>query len=289
MLGATPIFVDIDPDTYNMDPDKLSAAVESLYSGRQPSPGTPAGLRPKAVIPVDLFGLPADYDAIGAIARRHGLVVLEDVAQSLGGRYRGKQVGAHGDAAATSFFPALPLGCCGDGGAIFTNDSALAEILGSIRVHGKGMDKYDNVHIGMNGRLDTLQAAILLSKLEIFEEEIEKRQQVARRYSEGLEGLVKVPRIPVGLTSAWAQYSVTSPKKAAIMDALKAAGIPSMVYYPKPLHLQQAFAYLEYRAGAMPESEKTADEIFSLPMHPYLEGQDQANVVRTIQRAMGPN
>lgn len=285
MLGATPVFVDVDPSTYNIDPAKLETAIKDLEAGRRPSPGSPEGLRPKAVIPVDLFGLPADYAAIEAIAARHGLFVLEDAAQSLGGSYRGRKVGCLGNAAATSFFPAKPLGAYGDGGAIFTADDKLVEILASIRVHGKGSDKYDNVRIGMNGRLDTLQAAILLSKLEVFGSEISKRQEVAKRYTESLRGLVAVPEIPEGLVSAWAQYSVRSPARSSIMAALKAAGIPSVIYYPKPLHQQTAFAYLGYAGGSMPVSEKTAAEIFSLPMHPYLGEEEQALVTQAVRGA----
>jgi UDP-2-acetamido-2-deoxy-ribo-hexuluronate aminotransferase len=286
LLGATPVYVDIDPRTYNIDPERLAAAIADLEAGRKPSPGSPSGLTPKAVIPVDMFGLPADYDAIEAVAKKHGLFVLEDAAQSLGGSYKGRPVGSLGDAAATSFFPAKPLGCYGDGGAIFTDDGALTAVLESIRVHGKGSDKYDNVRIGMNGRLDTLQAAILLSKLEVFAEEIQKRQAVALRYSEGLRDSVVVPHVPEGLVSAWAQYSVRSPRRDAVMQALKDAGIPSVVYYPKPLHQQTAFAPLKYGDGAFPVSESTASEIFSLPMHPYLEAADQDRVIQAVRGAL---
>lgn len=285
LLGATPVYVDIDPRTYNIDPQKLEAAIADLNAGKKPSPGSPDGLKAKAIIPVDMFGLPADYDAIEAIARKHGLFVLEDAAQSLGGSYKGRMVGSLGDAAATSFFPAKPLGCYGDGGAIFSNDAALAGVMESIRVHGKGSDKYDNVRVGLNGRLDTLQAAILLSKLEVFADEIAKRQEVARRYSEALADVVVTPHVPEGLVSAWAQYSLRSPKRDAIMNALKAAGIPSVVYYPKPLHQQTAYAALKYAEGSLPVSERTSREIFSLPMHPYLEAADQDKVVAAVHEA----
>ncbi len=285
LLGATPVYVDIDPRTYNIDPQKLEAAIADLNAGKRPSPGTPDGLKPKAIVPVDMFGLPADYDAIEAIGGKHGLFVLEDAAQSLGGSYKGRRVGSLGDAAATSFFPAKPLGCYGDGGAIFSNDAALAEVMESIRVHGKGSDKYDNVRVGLNGRLDTLQAAILLSKLEVFADEIAKRQAVAQRYSDALADVVTVPHVPEGLVSAWAQYSIRSPKRDAFMNSLKASGIPSVIYYPKPLHRQTAYASLRYSEGSLPVSERTSQEIFSLPMHPYLGGEDQARVIAAVRAA----
>jgi dTDP-4-amino-4,6-dideoxygalactose transaminase len=285
LLGATPVFVDIDPLTYNLDPVRLSEAVSDLMAGRKPAPGAPGGLRPKAVIPVDLFGLPAEYDAIETVAKRFGLFVMEDAAQSLGGSYKNRKAGALGDAAATSFFPAKPLGCYGDGGAIFTHDDALAETLTSIRVHGKGEDKYDNVRIGLNGRLDTLQAAVLLSKLDVFNGEISNRQAIAQRYTDGLAEVVDVPYIPDESISAWAQYSIRSPKRKVVMDVLKSEGIPSVVYYPKPLHLQTAFAFLGYPKGAFPISERISEEIFSLPMHPYLEKNDQDRVIATVCKA----
>jgi UDP-2-acetamido-2-deoxy-ribo-hexuluronate aminotransferase len=287
LLGATPVYVDIDPRTYNIDPQKLETAIVDLNAGKKPSPGTPNGLKPKAIVPVDMFGLPADYDAIEAIAKKHGLFVLEDAAQSLGGAYKGRMVGSLGDAAATSFFPAKPLGCYGDGGAIFSDDAALVEVMESIRVHGKGSDKYDNVRVGLNGRLDTLQAAILLSKLEVFADEIAKRQVVARRYSEALADVVTVPHVPEGLVSAWAQYSIRSPKRDAVMNSLKGAGIPSVVYYPKPLHRQTAYAALGYGEGSLPVSERTSREIFSLPMHPYLEPEEQTRVIHAVLGALG--
>lgn len=285
LLGATPVYVDIDPRTYNIDPAKLEAAIADLNAGKKPSPGSPDGLKPKAIVPVDMFGLPADYDAIEAVAKKHGLFVLEDAAQSLGGSYKGRMVGSLGDAAATSFFPAKPLGCYGDGGAIFSNQAELTAVMESIRVHGKGSDKYDNVRVGLNGRLDTLQAAILLSKLEVFADEIAARQVVAKRYTEALDGAVVTPHVPEGLVSAWAQYSLRSPKRDAIMNALKAEGIPSVVYYPKPLHQQTAYASLRYAEGSLPVSERTSLEIFSLPMHPYLGEADQSRVAAAVRAA----
>ncbi len=238
LLGATPVFVDIDPQTFNLDPESLAEAVGNLGQ----NPGT-AHLKPKGIIPVDLFGQPADYDRINAIARDHGLFVLEDAAQSFGATYKGRRAGALAEVAATSFFPAKPLGCYGDGGAIFTDDDDLAEVLRSIRVHGQGKDKYENVRIGLNGRLDTLQAAVLLAKLEIFDQEVVDRQQVARQYGEALSPLVTVPSVAPDCTSVWAQYSVLSDQREPLLQKLQAAQIPAAIYYPVPLHLQEAFAH----------------------------------------------
>ena len=285
LLGATPIFVDIDPDTYNIDPQKLQIAIEQAQAGTVRGTTITQKLNPKGIIPVDLFGLPADYDKINRIAKQHGLFVLEDAAQSLGGSYKGKKVGNLADIAATSFFPAKPLGAYGDGGAIFTNDETMANSLRSLREHGKGSHKYDNVRIGINGRLDTLQAAILLPKLEIFESEMKERQEVAARYSNALKGLVKVPHIPDGLSSAWAQYSVVTDKRDVYLNKLKELGIPTAIYYPRPLHLQTAFAHLGYRQGDFPISEQMSDRIFSLPMHPYLEASNQDRIVEAVKRA----
>jgi UDP-2-acetamido-2-deoxy-ribo-hexuluronate aminotransferase len=284
LLGATPIYVDIDPETFNIDPDKLRQAIRDLKSGHKPTPQFPDGLKPKGIIAVDLFGLPADYDAINAVAGEHGLFVIEDAAQSFGARYKGKMAGSLADVAATSFFPAKPLGCYGDGGAVFTNDDMLATIVESLRVHGKGKDKYDNIRIGINGRLDTLQAAILLAKLEIFKKEIEMRQEVAARYRAGLKDSVKVPHVPDGYISAWAQYSIISDNKKDIMARLQEAKIPTAVYYPRPLHLQTAFAFLGYKEGSMPVSEQASATIFSLPMHPYLNSNDQGKIIGCIDK-----
>jgi UDP-2-acetamido-2-deoxy-ribo-hexuluronate aminotransferase len=277
LLGATPVFVDIDPKTYNLNPAALAAAITALGKNSRT-----AHLRPKGVIPVDLFGQPADYDEIKALAERHGLFVLEDAAQSFGATYKGRRAGALAEVAATSFFPAKPLGGYGDGGAIFTDDDNLAATLRSIRVHGQGVHKYDNVRIGLNGRLDTLQAAILLVKLDIFDQEIADRQRVAQRYSDALGKLVEVPYVAPQCTSVWAQYSVLSDHRGELQEKLKAAGIPSAVYYPLPLHLQSAFAHLGYREGDFPVSEQAAGRIFSLPMHPYLTEQDQDHLVTVL-------
>ena len=275
-LGATPVFVDIDSDTFNISAEALEKAIADLKS-------TNKDLIPKGIIPVDLFGLPADYDAINEIAKRNNLFVLEDAAQSFGSEYKGRKACSLGDIAATSFFPAKPLGCYGDGGAVFTDNNDVADVLRSLRVHGKGSDKYDNVRIGVNGRLDTMQAAILLAKMDIFPKEVALRQEVALRYSEKLDVCVKVPVIPNGYKSVWAQYSIVSSKKTELMNALKDAGIPVAVYYPKPLHLQTAFAYLGYKEDSMPVSERISNEIFSIPMHPYLTRDDQDKIVNAIK------
>ncbi len=277
LLGATPVFVDIDPKTFNIVPAALEEAIVNLGK----SPRT-ASLRPKGIIPVDLFGQPADYDEINALAQQHGLFVLEDAAQSFGATYQGRRAGSLAEVAATSFFPAKPLGGYGDGGAIFTNDDALMETLKSIRVHGQGTNKYENVRLGLNGRLDTLQAAILLAKLEIFDQEIADRQKVAQRYSAGLRNIVEVPYVAAACTSAWAQYSVLSDRRAELQQKLQAAGIPSAVYYPLPLHLQGAFAHLGHQPGDFPSSEKAAERIFSLPMHPYLTEADQGLIIKVL-------
>lgn len=288
ILGATPVFVDIDPETFNIDPAKLELAVRAVKerdSRLHPLPS--AGIRtgqPRGIIPVDLFGLCADYEPINRIAGEHNLFVLEDAAQSFGALYHGKRAGSLADVAATSFFPAKPLGCYGDGGAIFTNDDGLADTMKSIRVHGQGATKYDNVRIGVNGRLDTLQAAILLEKLAIFPQEIEARNRVAARYSEELRGAVKTPRIPEGCMSVWAQYSVIADKRRELLDALQQNGIPTAIYYPKPLHRQDAFAYLGYRQGDFPVSDTIAEGIFSLPIHPYLQ-DEQIRAIGDIARS----
>jgi UDP-2-acetamido-2-deoxy-ribo-hexuluronate aminotransferase len=285
LLGATPVFVDIDPDTYNIDPRKLELAIVETELGKGRLGTGQKKLIPRGIIAVDLFGLPADYDAINRIARRHGLFVLEDAAQSLGGSDKGRRVGNLTDIAATSFFPAKPLGGYGDGGAIFTNDEGMANSLRSLREHGKGSHKYDNVRIGINGRLDTLQAAILLSKLEVFESEIKKRQEIAARYSDAFRGMAKVPHVPEGLLSAWAQYSLVVDNRERYLATLKELGIPTAVYYPRPLHLQTAFAHLGYRQGDFPVAERTSERIFSLPMHPYLNETDQDRIIEAVRSA----
>jgi UDP-2-acetamido-2-deoxy-ribo-hexuluronate aminotransferase len=281
LLGATPVFVDVEARTFNLDPDALAATITGL--SRNPKT---AHLRPRGIIPVDLFGHPADYDRLNALAAEHGLFVLEDAAQSFGGTYKGKRAGALAEVAATSFFPAKPLGCYGDGGAVFTDDDGLAEVMRSIRIHGQGRDKYENVRIGLNGRLDTLQAAILLVKLEIFAQEVLAREQAARRYHELLKPWVETPDVAPECTSVWAQYSVLSEQRAAIQRRLQEAGIPSAIYYPLPLHLQKAFKHLGCRQGDFPVSEFLAGRIFSLPMHPYLKAEQQEQIAAVVRSAL---
>jgi len=295
LLGATPIFVDIDPKTYNIDPAKLSLAIKALKNNdpsSYPLPIThnPLPIVPKGIIPVDLFGLLADYEAINNIAKENGLFVVEDAAQSFGANYKDKMSCAFGNIACTSFFPAKPLGCYGDGGMCFTDNDQLADKMNSIKVHGKGSDKYDNIRIGINGRLDTLQAAILLAKFDIFPEEVELRQIVAQRYTNLLSHYPSpiTPYLPSGARSAWAQYSLLAKDeehRTALLKNLQDNKIPSAIYYPKPLHMQTAFAYLGYKKGDFPVSEDCANRIFSLPMHPYLEEQDQKKIAEVLNRS----
>lgn len=274
LLGATPVYVDIDSETYNMDVNHLEEVIRKVkHEGR---------LTPRGIIPVDLFGQPADYDEINAIAAKYNLFVLEDAAQGFGGIYKGKKACSLSPVSATSFFPAKPLGTYGDGGMCFTDSSEMQEILDSIRVHGKSTDKYNNIRIGINGRLDTLMAAILLPKLDIFDEEMELRQQVAMRYTNGLKTFVKTPVVKHHNVSSWAQYSILHEERDQLMDRLKSDGIPTAVYYPRPLHLQQAFSRLGYKSGDLPVTERIAAEIFSIPMHPYLKHDDQDRVIETI-------
>ncbi len=291
LLGATPVFVDIDPSTYNIDPVKLSMAVKAtqeMDAAVYPLPrsGPQDVLNPKGIIAVDLFGLPADYHSIEAIAKEHDLFVIGDAAQSFGAGYKGQKSASLGDISCTSFFPAKPLGCYGDGGMCFTNSGALAKRLRSIRIHGQGSDKYENIRIGINGRLDTLQAAVLLAKMDLFAEEINLRQEVADRYTSLLtDKSVVTPFVPEGYQSVWAQYSIlaeSEQKRRMNMAALKEEGVPSVIYYPKPLHLQSAFKHLGYKRETFDVCEALANRIFSLPMHPYLAEVDQLKIVRAI-------
>jgi dTDP-4-amino-4,6-dideoxygalactose transaminase len=277
-LGAMPVFLDVLPDTFNLDP---AAVEEGVRTARA------EGLTPRALIAVDLFGQPADYDAIEAICAQHRLWLMADAAQSFGATYRGRRVGTFGTITATSFFPAKPLGCYGDGGCVFTDDDELAEAMRSIRVHGQGQDKYDNVRIGVNARLDTLQAAILLEKLAIFPDELEARQRVAARY-EVLRGLVQVPTVMAQTTSVWAQYTVLVERvgRDALAAALKAAGIPTAVYYPRPLHRQSAYRHCPMAGGRLPVAEQLSRQVLSLPMHPYLASETQAHIVDAVGRTV---
>jgi UDP-2-acetamido-2-deoxy-ribo-hexuluronate aminotransferase len=290
LLGAVPVFVDIDPETFNIDPDKLEQAINALRSNDSslhplPSVLSPQSskLSPKGIIPVDLFGLPADFDPINRIADQHGLFVIEDAAQSFGAEYYEEKACSLCEIACTSFFPAKPFGCYGDGGMCFTNDDSIHEIMTSLRVHGQGPHKYENVRIGINGRFDTMQAAILLAKFEILPEEIALRQKIAQQYSELLADCssIKTPSIPDGMRSAWAQYSLLAENEAHRSDIqlrLKEADVPTAIYYPKPLHLQKAFVPLGYNEGDFPISEDYAKRIFSIPMHPYLALEDQKRI-----------
>jgi len=278
LLGATPVFVDVDPITFNLDPTGLSGAIDAASK---------AGLRTVGIIAVDLFGHPAPYAPIEAFATEHGIWVLSDAAQSFGCTLDGRRAGKFGDVTATSFFPAKPLGCYGDGGAIFTNDAELAATMRSLRVHGQGKDKYDNVRIGVNARLDTIQAAVLLQKLSIFDDELVLRQEAADRYASGLGSLVTVPVLANGATSAWAQYTIQVESRDALAASLKAAGVPTNVYYPLPLHQQTAYRGFPRTDDVLPVSEKLSQQVLSLPMHPYLTGKDQNRVVAAVVAHLG--
>jgi dTDP-4-amino-4,6-dideoxygalactose transaminase len=280
VVGATPVFVDVDEASFNVDAASLK---RGIATARQ------RGLKPRAVIPVDLFGQSADHGAIGAIAEAEGLFVLDDAAQGFGASYKGRKLGTFGLATATSFFPAKPLGCFGDGGAIFTDDDALAETLRSIRVHGQGSDKYDNVRLGITGRLDTMQAAILIEKLKIFEDEIAARNEVAERYARGLGNLVTVPRLASGCTSVWAQYTIRLPKgtnRDNFAAALRAQGIPTAIYYTKSMHQQTAYREFPVADGGLPASEQLSDDVISLPMHAYLDEATQQRVIEAVRGAL---
>jgi UDP-2-acetamido-2-deoxy-ribo-hexuluronate aminotransferase len=281
LLGATPVFVDIDPRTYNLNPEALKKVLVNFGNN-----SVTRGLKPRGIIAVDLFGQPADYQRINALAQEWGLFVLEDAAQSFGATYHGRRAGSLAEISATSFFPAKPLGGYGDGGAVFTDDDEMAAVLKSIRNHGQGVNRYDHERLGINGRLDTLQASVLLIKLEIFDQEMVARQEVARRYTEGLRGLVALPSVAPGCSSVWAQYSVQSEARTNILLRLGEAGVPTAIYYPKPLHLQEVFGGLGYKPGDFPVSEAAAQRIFSLPMHPYLEKNDQERIISIIRDAI---
>ncbi len=278
-VGATPVMADVLAETFNLDPASCERAVAAAKR---------LGLKPKAIIPVDLFGLPADYDALAAIAAKHGLLVLDDAAQAFGATYQGRKLGALATATATSFFPAKPLGCYGDGGAVFTDDDDLAARVNSVRVHGESTDKYDAARIGMTGRLDTMQAAILIEKLKIFPDEIEARGEVAARYAEGLGDVATVPRVGNESTSVWAQYTIrlAPGRRDSLAAALKAEGIPTAIYYAKPLHHQAAYREFPVTDGGLPVSEQLANEVISLPMHAYLDQPTQDRVIEAVRRSL---
>ncbi len=275
LLGATPVFVDIEKDTFNIDTGELEKAIEKVKNENN--------LTPRGIIPVDLFGQAADFNEINALAKKNNLFVLEDAAQSFGGSYKGKKNCSLTNVAATSFFPAKPFGCYGDGGMVFTDSEEIYDKLKSIRVHGQGKDKYDNIRIGVNGRLDTLQAAIMLAKFDIFLDELTRKQAVASRYNEGLQDIVKIPSVKDGNVSAWAQYSVISDKREKIMSHLSDNNIPAMVYYRTPLPFLKAYESLGYKKGDFPVSEEISGKIFSLPMHGYLEEYDQNIIIDAIK------
>jgi dTDP-4-amino-4,6-dideoxygalactose transaminase len=280
LAGATPLFVDVDEGTFNIDAASLKRGIATAKR---------LGLKPRGVIPVDLFGQSADHDEVFAIAVAEGMFVLDDAAQAFGASYKGRRLGGMGAGfiTATSFFPAKPLGCYGDGGAIFTDDEKFAEVLRSVRVHGQGSDKYDNVRLGLTGRLDTIQAAVLIEKLKIFDDEIAVRNKLAERYAQGLGDVVTVPRLAEGHTSVWAQYTIRLPDgtdRDAFAAALKAKGVPTAIYYAKSMHQQTAYKPYPVADGGLPVSERLSTDVISLPMHAYL---DEASQDRVIQAARG--
>jgi dTDP-4-amino-4,6-dideoxygalactose transaminase len=279
LVGATPVFVDVDAATFNIDANRIAGAIAAAKS---------AGLTPKAVIPVDLFGLAADHTAIAAAAKAEGLFILDDAAQAFGATFNNRRLGTFGHATATSFFPAKPLGCYGDGGAVMTDDDAMADVLRSLRMHGQGADRYDNIRIGLASRLDTIQAAILIEKLKIFPDEIEARNRIARHYSEALSDIVIVPKVPPGSTSVWAQYTirVAGGRRDRLAAALKAEGIPTAIYYPIPLHRQQAYKQYPVGEGGVAVSDRLAAEVISLPMHAYLDASTQDRIIDATRRAL---
>ena len=281
LVGATPVFVDVDAATLNIDANRIAGAIATAKS---------AGLTPKAVIPVDLFGLAANHAAIAAASKAEGLFILDDAAQAFGATFNNRRLGTFGHATATSFFPAKPLGCYGDGGAVMTDDDEMANVLRSLRMHGQGSDRYDNIRIGLASRLDTIQAAILIEKLKIFPDEIEARNRIARRYAEGLGDIVIVPKVPPGSTSVWAQYTirVAGGRRDKLAAALKAEGIPTATYYPIPLHRQQAYKHYPVGEGGVAVSDRLAAEVISLPMHAYLDAPTQDRIIDAAHRALVP-
>lgn len=279
LVGASPVFVDVLEDTYNIDPASLEAAIAMVKREGK--------LKPRIVMPVDLFGQSADYAKIEPIVRRETLLMLCDAAQGFGALYRGRRCGGIGDAAATSFFPAKPLGCYGDGGASFTDDDGLADLLRSIRNHGQGADKYENVRIGVNSRLDTIQAAILIEKMKIFADEIDLRDKIAKRYNDklGRSNRIRVPRVIEGATSTWAQYTIQVPDRDRLGTDLKAKGVPTAIYYPTPLSKQKGYAH--YPSAGTPVSEKIGKTVISLPMHPYLDEATQDTIIEAVLESVG--
>jgi dTDP-4-amino-4,6-dideoxygalactose transaminase len=279
LVGATPVFVDVDAVTFNINAKGIAGAVTAAKR---------AGLTPKAVIPVDLFGLSADHAAIAEASKAHGLFILDDAAQGFGATFNNRRLGTFGHATATSFFPAKPLGCYGDGGAVITDDDTMADMMRSLRMHGQGSDRYDNVRIGLASRLDTIQAAILTEKLKIFPDEVVTRDRIARRYSEALGDVVVAPAVPAGMSSVWAQYTirVAGGRRDKLAAALKAEGIPTAIYYPIPLHRQQAYRHYPVGEDGVAVSDQLAAEVISLPMHAYLDEPTQDRIVAAVRRAL---
>jgi dTDP-4-amino-4,6-dideoxygalactose transaminase len=277
LVGATPVFVDVLPDTFNMDPVSLTRAIEVAKH---------AGLRPACVIPVDLFGQPVDFDAIKAVADRHNIWILDDAAQSYGARYKGRALGTCADITATSFYPSKPLGCYGDGGAVFTDDDDVAKRLIQVRIHGQARDRNENVRVGLTARFDTIQAAVLLEKLSIFDAECAERRAVAARYSAGLQDVVTTPVVRADCTSVWAQYTITSPRRDRIAAALQAENIPTTIHYLKPIHTQAPYRGFPVATGGLPVTERLAQEVLSLPMHPYLTTEMQERIIGAVRRAL---
>ncbi|MDY6969973.1 MAG: DegT/DnrJ/EryC1/StrS family aminotransferase [Spirochaetota bacterium] len=274
LLGATPVFVDIYEKTYNIDVAKLETAVKKVINDNI--------YTPRGIISVDLFGQPADYQKINALAKDYNLFVLEDAAQSFGATYHGQKACSLAETSATSFYPAKPLGCYGEGGMVFTHSKELYDTLVSIRDHGQGNEKYHNVRIGINGRLDTLQAAILLAKFEIFDDELNLRKNAAKRYDEALRDVVDIPFIKQNISSSWSVYSIMHTKRDSMIKQLKDEGIPTAIYYPIPLHLQKAFSHLGYCNDDFPVSEIVSNNILSIPIHPYLSKEEQDKVIAAI-------
>lgn len=272
--NATPVFVDSDEDTFNISAVDLEEQIEKVIAEGK--------LKPKAIITVDLFGLPADYNAVKKIADKYELKIIEDAAQGFGGTLSGKRAGSFGDISTTSFFPAKPLGCYGDGGAVFTDNDEYASLIKSLRVHGKGKDKYDNVNIGMNSRLDTIQAAVLIEKLKVFPQELDARDKLASHYAEALQGKYKTPVVPAGYFSSWAQYTILTDNRDSVMKKCKEQDVPTMVYYITCLHLQTAFEKLGYREGDFPVAEKLSKSVLSLPMHPYMTQDIFEKIIKAL-------
>lgn len=282
LQGATPIFVDVDKNTFNIDPQKLEIAIKAVLQKGE--------LQPKAVIPVDLFGLPANYPEITGIAKKYNLLVLEDSAQGFGGRINGQKAGSFGDAATTSFFPAKPLGCYGDGGAIFTDNDQWAVLLNSLKVHGKGRDKYDNVRIGLNSRLDTIQAAVLNVKLSFFiEAELDAVNAIYSLYNQKLNDFVKTPEIPNGYYSSFAQYTIRLDdlsEREMLKNKLSENQIPAMIYYAKPMHQQKAFGHQYFDESDYAVTNSLCETVLSLPMHPYLQEKDIEQICNIIFKTL---